>query len=131
MTGLVIHQCPRCELRFSFRTELEYHLSNDHPSPRTPGRAQETGVDSRPNLAAPQPVAPAAAQPSARRRTIRAPRAQLAALLLAVVLVSVLLVTFAAVSVSLPTAFFTGVFVLALSGFSLRRVGSHARLSRR
>lgn len=31
MSGLThIHQCPRCELRFTSSSELEYHLSNDH-----------------------------------------------------------------------------------------------------
>lgn len=33
------HQCPRCELMFSFRTEVEYHVATDHqpvtPRPRT------------------------------------------------------------------------------------------------
>lgn len=24
------HQCPRCTLMFSFRTEVEYHLATDH-----------------------------------------------------------------------------------------------------
>jgi hypothetical protein len=24
------HQCPRCPLLFTFRTELEWHLANDH-----------------------------------------------------------------------------------------------------
>jgi len=24
------HQCPRCPLRFSFRTEVEAHLATDH-----------------------------------------------------------------------------------------------------
>lgn len=24
------HQCPRCPLLFSFRTEVEWHLANDH-----------------------------------------------------------------------------------------------------
>lgn len=27
---MAAHQCPRCELRFSFRTEVEWHLANDH-----------------------------------------------------------------------------------------------------
>lgn len=28
------HQCPRCELRFSYRTEVEAHLATDHrPKP--------------------------------------------------------------------------------------------------
>ncbi len=28
-----IHQCPRCELRFAFHTEVEDHLRVDHPAP--------------------------------------------------------------------------------------------------
>jgi hypothetical protein len=27
----VTHQCPKCELRFSYQTELDYHCRNDHP----------------------------------------------------------------------------------------------------
>lgn len=31
---MAAHQCPRCELLFSFRTEVEYHLATDHrPEP--------------------------------------------------------------------------------------------------
>lgn len=26
-----VHQCPKCELRFSFRTELEHHCREEHP----------------------------------------------------------------------------------------------------
>jgi hypothetical protein len=34
------HQCPRCELRFSFRTEVENHLDTDHrPMTRAPTKA--------------------------------------------------------------------------------------------
>lgn len=31
------HQCPRCQLMFSFRTEVEYHVATDHrpTSPRS------------------------------------------------------------------------------------------------
>ena len=25
-----VHQCPRCELRFRYRTELEYHWREEH-----------------------------------------------------------------------------------------------------
>lgn len=28
---MTIHQCPKCELRFEWRTELDYHCRNDHP----------------------------------------------------------------------------------------------------
>lgn len=34
------HQCPRCPLRFSFRTEVEYHVATDHG--RTRPRQRET-----------------------------------------------------------------------------------------
>lgn len=27
---MAAHQCPSCSLRFSFRTELDYHLREDH-----------------------------------------------------------------------------------------------------
>lgn len=27
-----IHQCPKCELRFTWKTELDDHCHNDHPS---------------------------------------------------------------------------------------------------
>ncbi len=26
-----VHQCPMCELRFAFATELEDHLAQEHP----------------------------------------------------------------------------------------------------
>lgn len=28
---MTIHQCPKCELRFNYTTELDYHCRNDHP----------------------------------------------------------------------------------------------------
>jgi hypothetical protein len=27
-----VHQCPRCELKFLNKTELEFHWAEDHPS---------------------------------------------------------------------------------------------------
>ena len=26
-----VHQCPKCELKFAYRTELDYHCGHDHP----------------------------------------------------------------------------------------------------
>lgn len=26
-----VHQCPKCELRFTLRPELEYHCREEHP----------------------------------------------------------------------------------------------------
>jgi hypothetical protein len=28
---MTIHQCPKCDLRFSWRTELDDHCRTDHP----------------------------------------------------------------------------------------------------
>jgi hypothetical protein len=28
---MTIHQCPKCELRFEWKTELDDHCSHDHP----------------------------------------------------------------------------------------------------
>jgi hypothetical protein len=28
----MMHQCPKCELRFAYQTELDYHCRNDHPT---------------------------------------------------------------------------------------------------
>ncbi len=28
---MTIHQCPKCELRFSWKTELDDHCWHDHP----------------------------------------------------------------------------------------------------
>ena len=28
---MTVHQCPKCELRFNFTTELDDHCRNDHP----------------------------------------------------------------------------------------------------
>jgi hypothetical protein len=28
---MTIHQCPKCELRFTWETELDDHCVNDHP----------------------------------------------------------------------------------------------------
>ncbi len=38
-----VHQCPGCELRFRYKTELEYHWREDHePLPEV---EPEPGVD--------------------------------------------------------------------------------------
>ena len=29
---VMMHQCPKCELRFTYQTELDDHCRNDHPS---------------------------------------------------------------------------------------------------
>jgi hypothetical protein len=28
---MTMHQCPKCELRFTWKTELDDHCSHDHP----------------------------------------------------------------------------------------------------
>jgi uncharacterized C2H2 Zn-finger protein len=40
------HQCPRCELLFSYRTEVEAHLATDHrPSQERTLKTSTTPVD--------------------------------------------------------------------------------------
>jgi hypothetical protein len=29
---MTVHQCPKCELRFTYQTELDDHCSHDHPT---------------------------------------------------------------------------------------------------
>jgi len=29
---MTVHQCPKCELRFTWQTELEHHCRTDHPA---------------------------------------------------------------------------------------------------
>ena len=55
MTGLHIRQCPRCELRFTSSSELDYHLSNDH-------HKRPSAHDERP---APALLSPASTPPRA------------------------------------------------------------------
>jgi hypothetical protein len=42
---MTVHQCPRCALRYSFRTELEHHLREDH-APEV--KAEEIGHSPEP-----------------------------------------------------------------------------------
>lgn len=61
-----VHQCPRCDLRFSWQTELDYHCREEHPEfhheyvtrsssgpapartrPADSQRADETGAERR------------------------------------------------------------------------------------
>lgn len=51
MTRMHVRQCPRCELRFTSSSELEYHLSNDH-RPRLSNDDDEfaAAAPSRPRL---------------------------------------------------------------------------------
>lgn len=57
---MTTHQCPKCELRFTWQTELDDHCREDHPRFRHeyPGRRVEV----------PTPVAPADTGRHARTR---------------------------------------------------------------
>lgn len=52
-----VHQCPKCELRFNFRTELDDHCWHDHPEFRHEYPAVAVAPD--------EPVAPAEHPPAA------------------------------------------------------------------
>ena len=116
MTGIVVHQCPKCELRFSFRTELEHHLREDHPQPvadRTP-TIQVAEID-RPTAPA-VPLVAVPSGPDARRKASR----RIVGILLTIA--AVLLVAYAAVYVSIPSAVIAGGTLLVLTAMYVRRL---------
>jgi hypothetical protein len=60
---MTIHQCPKCELRFDFKTELDDHCWHDHPEFRHEYPAQ-------PPAAEPTPPPPEAHLPPAPHPTV-------------------------------------------------------------
>lgn len=50
------HQCPRCQLRFSYRTEVEAHLATDHRA--TDHRATDHQLESQERRAVKKPPRP-------------------------------------------------------------------------
>lgn len=128
MTYSVVHQCPKCELRFSFRSELEYHLNADHPVPAAVERTSAKPAEpaSPGTLLATPPVATAVdtARPVDARR-----RLPLVGLLLAVA--AVLLVAYAAVVVSVSTTVIIAVAALLVVAIYARRYRGWPRVPRR
>ena len=45
---MTIHQCPKCELRFDFKTELDDHCWHDHPEFRHEYPAQPPAAEPPP-----------------------------------------------------------------------------------
>jgi hypothetical protein len=53
-----VHQCPKCELRFSWRTELDDHLREEHPEFRHEypvGKAAHPAAEAQPGDEPTQP----------------------------------------------------------------------------
>lgn len=122
-------QCPKCELRFSFRTELEHHLREDHPQPAAAEQPSAVKVNEAPTRTAMPVAAPIPARTETVQRRARWSRARVAGMLLAIA--AVLLVAYAAVFVSLTSALLVAGAVLVLTGISARRLRGRARLPRR
>jgi hypothetical protein len=62
MSTMSYHQCPKCELRFTWHTELDDHCRNDHPEfhhdyPVQGVRHYATAPDPAPPAPAPPPPA--------------------------------------------------------------------------
>jgi hypothetical protein len=53
---MTIHQCPKCELRFDWKTELEDHCWHDHPEFRHDYPATALPPPEPVPVAAPRPV---------------------------------------------------------------------------
>lgn len=127
MTGIVVHQCPRCELRFSFRTEMEHHVREDHSRPAAVEQAPAVDVDEAGEPAT-GPAAPPVTVPGPHARR-QASQARLAGLLLAVA--AVLVGAYAAVFVSLSSAAIFAGAVLILAVAYVWRLRGKARMPRR
>ena len=65
---MTVHQCPKCELRFSWITELDEHCREEHPEfrhdypvakPSFPGPAARAAGDRPTEHRAPQSATPA------------------------------------------------------------------------
>jgi hypothetical protein len=53
------HQCPRCPLLFTFRTELEWHLAADHPAEESQPPADRSSEPAMPDPGPPGNKIPA------------------------------------------------------------------------
>jgi hypothetical protein len=51
-------QCPKCELKFNNKAEMQWHLREDHPLPYTPTSEPVTLTVERPKPAQPSPERP-------------------------------------------------------------------------
>jgi hypothetical protein len=123
MTALHIRQCPRCELRFTSSSELDYHLSNDH---RPRATVDESGATP---VAAPPPPPPSHASQATVTDLAAASHSQVLAWV--VTLTGLLLVILAASIASIPIALITAGLVLVLVGCYRWRHAARMRLLRR
>jgi hypothetical protein len=123
MTALHIRQCPRCELRFTSSSELDYHLSNDH---RPRATVDEPGSNP---VAAPPPPPPSHASQATVTDLAAASRSQVLAWVVA--LTGLFLVILAAWIASIPIALITAGLVLVLVGCYGWRHAARMRLLRR
>ena len=124
MTGLVVHQCPKCELRFSFRTELEYHLGVDHPAPED-DRAENLNAV---HTADAGPAAAPAGElvPSVRRHGFTS-KLRVVGLACAIAVLT-LVAGAAAIAFSVSTAVVITALMLVLTAAYVRRARGRARI---
>jgi hypothetical protein len=123
MTGMRIRQCPRCELRFTSSSELEDHLSMDHPTPQPEPFLPAVVVASSPQ---PRARTPAPATDAKARRRVSRRRGWAPWLLMAGGLIVIAVVLWA---VSTPAALVAVAPVVALAGAYAWR--AHAREGQR
>lgn len=127
MTGFAGYQCPKCELRFTLRTEMEYHLREDHPEPARP--------EAVPGDHQPEPTSdPSDEVPLARSRAATTPhvdpsRRGFAALLVGMASLALALLVYLVLFVSIAAGVAGGVLMLTLAVGSLRRVRGRARIA--
>jgi uncharacterized membrane protein YccC len=122
MTALHIRQCPRCELRFTSSSELDYHLANDHrPRP---------AVDDAPPTTVRTPLPPPD-HPSQATVNDLAPVPRSGVSTWIVTLASLLLITLAGWIGSIPTALITaGLVVILVACYRWRHTARTSLLRR-
>jgi Flp pilus assembly protein TadB len=125
MIGMPVRQCPRCELRFTSRSELEYHLANDHQPPRAAIPPTTVAVVEAPSEdPSPQPTQTSMSAASAPHGTRRWSH-PIGWLFLVVGLVVIALLAWLA---STPAALIAAAAVVALTAAYLWRARTRARL---
>ena len=68
---MTVHQCPKCELRFSYKTEVDDHCWHDHPEFRhdLSRRTPPAGAAAAGSAAEPTAQRPSTTRTSARARS--------------------------------------------------------------
>ena len=128
MTGIRIHQCPQCELRFTSSSELEHHLADDHrprANANNPPTAPQEPAESAPGPQSKEPEPAAEPTRTAAANRARLPWHVVLGAALVAVLVVLIVVGYAV------AAWVVGAMLVALTVFLSWRRRTNARTALR